>query len=108
MYRTGDLVKWTVGASEATGDLPAGELEYLGRTDFQVKLRGLRIELGETRRRCWRGRRSRSRWCSSSPISWSPTLSRPAASTSTGSRRTGRLARVVHGAQTFVVSIPSR
>ncbi|MFT3661297.1 MAG: amino acid adenylation domain-containing protein [Gordonia sp. (in: high G+C Gram-positive bacteria)] len=37
LYRTGDLVRRTVG----------GEIEYLGRTDFQVKLRGQRVELGE-------------------------------------------------------------
>ena len=37
LYRTGDLVRWGVG----------GEIEYLGRTDFQVKLRGQRVELGE-------------------------------------------------------------
>ena len=37
LYRTGDLVRW----------LSSGNLEYLGRGDFQVKIRGVRIELGE-------------------------------------------------------------
>ncbi|MFL6980100.1 amino acid adenylation domain-containing protein [Bacillus inaquosorum] len=37
LYRTGDLAK----------RLSNGELEYLGRTDDQVKVRGHRIELGE-------------------------------------------------------------
>lgn len=37
LYKTGDLVRWS----------PKDQLEYLGRTDFQVKLRGFRIELDE-------------------------------------------------------------
>ncbi|OUM56178.1 hypothetical protein PIROE2DRAFT_19334, partial [Piromyces sp. E2] len=37
MYRTGDLGKW----------MENGEIDYLGRIDFQVKIHGQRIELSE-------------------------------------------------------------
>jgi amino acid adenylation domain-containing protein/non-ribosomal peptide synthase protein (TIGR01720 family) len=47
MYRTGDVVRWRKSASPATGDVTPHTLEYIGRSDFQVKVRGFRIELGE-------------------------------------------------------------
>ncbi|HEU4880737.1 MAG TPA: amino acid adenylation domain-containing protein, partial [Longimicrobium sp.] len=66
LYRTGDLCRWLeesaevrecvsaeVGSGSADSRTDAlthsrtGLLEYLGRTDFQVKVRGFRVELGE-------------------------------------------------------------
>jgi acyl-coenzyme A synthetase/AMP-(fatty) acid ligase/acyl carrier protein len=37
LYRTGDLGRWQ----------PGGTIEYLGRNDDQIKVRGFRVELGE-------------------------------------------------------------
>jgi len=37
LYKTGDLVRWLLD----------GNLEYIGRNDFQLKIRGYRVELSE-------------------------------------------------------------
>ena len=37
LYKTGDLARW----------FPKGDIEYLGRIDRQIKIRGFRVELGD-------------------------------------------------------------
>ena len=43
MYKTGDLARM----------LPNGEIESMGRSDFQLKLNGVRVEPGEIEARAF-------------------------------------------------------
>ncbi|MFC8453652.1 amino acid adenylation domain-containing protein [Kitasatospora sp. NPDC057223] len=46
MYRTGDLARWRA-RGPAGPEAAGGSLDYLGRGDHQIKVRGYRVEPGE-------------------------------------------------------------